>query len=136
MPGQSPTAGALTAPSPLVSPPTESSFRDVNTTGDPDDPDTTSRPPDSTVMPACLNFTTAPAGIVSVTPDGTVTPFSAGQHNEFALGTHGTPVRGHVVSTGNRPPSSMKFAALSDPAFPARFAATNRLDRTDIARPV
>src|SRR3954462_727976 len=76
MPPQSPATGELASPSPLVSPPTESSLRLVNTTGSAAGPLTTKDPdPDNSGDGAEqhageIDFTTVPAGTVIVVPAG------------------------------------------------------------------
>ncbi len=72
MPSQSPALGLLAAPSPLVSPPTESSSSEVNTTGAAAVPLTTKDPSTVNPLPQAQLLMTAPALIVNVTPAGTV----------------------------------------------------------------
>ena len=71
MPSQSPAAGELALPSPLVSPPTVSSASEVKVTGLAAVP-LTSRVPSTVRVAEALALTTTPLSIVSVTPSGIV----------------------------------------------------------------
>ena len=64
--------GPVALPSPLVSPPTESSRHDVNTTGDPADPDATNEPSTVSVTPD-VALTIVPGSTVRVAPGAMVT---------------------------------------------------------------
>src|SRR3989344_7633836 len=73
IPSQSPAAGEVAPPSPLVSPPPASSLIDVKYIREEDPAESATKLPETLIFEVALaNFTTVAAGIVSVVPAFTV----------------------------------------------------------------